>query len=293
MTSMSGRWGAWLRVLALSVICLAFAYLMTALVLLGFRTQDDVRAGGILSGASLTNLAYNWQQVSGFVGGIFATWMTNSLIVSLSAAAIASSSALAAGYALARLRFVGRRSLLFITLLTMVVPNTVLVIPIFLSVASLGLVGKTLPVIVVMAFYPFGVYLAFIHYSTALPKELLEAARIDGCSEVGTFWHIALPISRQPFALAFFFAFVADWTNYFLPLVLLPLSQNTTVPVGLQQMISQSQLYDPTAAAGLDVQLYLPQLGLAATVQMVPVLIVFVAVQRYLVRGVTVGAVKA
>lgn len=101
MTPVSGRLGGWLRVFTLSVVCLGFAYLMTALVLLGFRTQDDVRAGGIVSGVSLTNLTYNWEQISGFVDGIFATWMTNSLIVSLSAASIASASALAAGYALA------------------------------------------------------------------------------------------------------------------------------------------------------------------------------------------------
>ena len=143
-----------------------------------------------------------------------------------------------------------------------------------------------------MGFYPFGVYLAYIHFKTTLPTQMIEAARIDGLSEVNIFLKIAIPVSKQAVALVAFFSFVANWTNFFLPLVLLPLSTNATVSVGLQQLVSSSPLFDPTTAAGLDVRLYAPQLALATLVTIVPVLTVFVVAQRYLIRGQMLGAVK-
>ena len=128
-----------------------------------------------------------------FNHGIFTTWMTNSLIVAIGGSALAVFTAIPAGYALAMLRFRGRRVLRFITLLTMVMPNTVLVIPLFLEVSAVGGIGQLWPVIVIMGFYPFGVYLAYIHFLTTLPRELVEAARIDGLSEVMVFLRIAVP----------------------------------------------------------------------------------------------------
>ena len=106
------------------------------------------------------------------------------------------------------------------------------------------------------------------------------------------FLRIALPISKQAVALVIFFSFVANWTNYFLPLVLLPLSEQGTVTLGLQQLIGSSPLFDPTMSAGLTTKLYMPQLALATTIMIVPVLVVFIGAQRFLMRGAVVGAVK-
>lgn len=111
-------------------------------------------------------------------------------------------------------------------------------------------------------------------------------------SEGAIFRQVALPLSKQAVALVAFFSFVADWTNFYLPLVLLPLTESATVSVGLQQLVSSSPLYDPTNAAGLEVRLYSPQLALATLVTIVPVLVVFVVAQRYLIRGQTLGALK-
>ncbi|MFV0463784.1 MAG: carbohydrate ABC transporter permease [Nostocoides sp.] len=284
--------GRWTRIATLWLVAATFAYLMVAIVLAALRDRESINDGGIFSGVSWSNLSYNWQQIAGFERGIFLTWFSNSLVLSLGATLVALVTAVPAGYVLARLRFPGRRLILFVTLLTMVIPNTVLVIPIFLGVAAVGALNELLPVILLLGFYPFGVYLATIHYATSMPHELVESARVDGCAELGIFFRIALPMARQATALIAFFAFVAAWTNYFLPKVLLPLSAKAPMSVGLEQLIAQSQLYDPTAAAGLNVELYMPQLALAAVVQMAPILLVFIAAQRYLVRGVNVGAVK-
>ena len=117
--------------------------------------------------------------------------MLNSLILAVGGGLLAVVAALPAGYAMARLRFRFRRVGLFITLLAMVMPNTVLVIPLFLEVSAIGAVGQLWPVVVIMGFFPFGMYLAYIHFMTTMPKELVEAARIDGLGEVAIFFRVA------------------------------------------------------------------------------------------------------
>jgi multiple sugar transport system permease protein len=284
------------RVSTLTFIALIFAVPIVTFILMGFREEGPIGKvpGGVfaLSGLSIENMQRNWDIIMSFNHGIFTTWMTNSLIVAIGGSALAVFTAIPAGYALAMLRFRGRRVLRFITLLTMVMPNTVLVIPLFLEVSAVGGIGQLWPVIVIMGFYPFGVYLAYIHFLTTLPRELVEAARIDGLSEVLVFLRIAVPVSKQAVALVIFFSFVANWTNYFLPLVLLPLSEQGTVSLGLQQLVGSSPMFDPTSAAGLTTKLYMPQLALATTVTILPVLLVFIVAQRFLMRGAVVGAVK-
>ena len=284
------------RVGLLLVAGALFAIPMATFLGMGFRSHDGTGqvAGGIFSlwGLSIGNALANWDTVLRFNGSIFTTWVTNSLIVAGGGAMLAVLTAIPTGYALAKLRFRGRRAIRFVTLLTMVMPNTVLVIPLFLEVSAVGAVNQFWPIIVIMGFYPFGVYLAYIHFMTALPRELIEAARIDGLSEIGVFARIAVPVSKQAVALVVFFSFVANWTNYFLPLVLLPIDKKFTVSLGLQQLVGSSPLYDPTKSAGLDVKLYAPELALATTVSIIPVLVVFFLAQRYLMRGQVMGAVK-
>jgi multiple sugar transport system permease protein len=287
------------RVVTMLFVAAVFVFPIVGFIAMAFRSVDGVAAGtgGLLGlgDVSWSNVRYSWSQVNGFGpdGGLYTRWMGNSLVVAVGGALLAVVAALPAGYAMARLRFRLRRAILLVTLVTMVMPNTVLVIPLFLEVTAVGAVGELWPVAVIMGFFPFGVYLSYIHYSTTMPRELVEAARVDGLGEVGIFCRIALPISKQAVVLVAFFAFVANWTNFFLPLALLSSRQdNQTVSIGLQQLIGASPLFNPTVAAGLDVKLYMPQLALATFLSMLPLLAVFLGAQRYLIRGETVGAVK-
>jgi multiple sugar transport system permease protein len=292
------RWsvGRLLRVGTLGLVAIVFAVPIVTFMVLSLRAENGTGLvpGGIysLEGLSIDNLLRNWDIIQAFNNGIYTTWLLNSLIVAVGATVLAVVTAIPAGYALAKLRFPGRSVLRFVTLLTMVMPNTVLVIPIFLEVSAMGGIGQLWPVIVIMAFYPFGVYLAYIHFLTTLPRELIEAARIDGLGDVSIFIRVAAPLAKQAVALVVFFSFVASWTNYFLPLVLLPLAQQRTVSVGLQALVSASPLFDPTTSAGLAVKLYMPQLALATTITIIPLFILFIAAQRFLMRGAVVGAVK-
>ncbi len=280
---MKSHLGRAARVATLLLVAAAFGYPLLAFVGVAFGESDG--SAGVTPGDATAS----WSSVLAFNNGVFISWMANSMIVASGGALLAVLVGLPAGYAIARLRFPGRRWLRFLTLLTTVVPNTVLVIPLYLEVSAVAAVNNVWAVTVLMGFFPFGVYLAYIHFTTTVPVQMVEAARIDGLSEIQIFAKIALPLSKQAVALVGFFSFVANWTNFFLPLVLLPLSSNTTVSVGLQQLISSSPLFDPTTAAGLDVRLYTPQLALATLVTIVPVLLVFVVAQRYLMRGQTLG----
>jgi len=287
------------RVVTMLFVAAIFVFPIVGFIAMAFRSHEGVRAGedGFLGlgGMSWENVTYSWSQVNGFGpgGGLFTQWMLNSLVVAGGGALIAVVAALPAGYAMARLRFRARRAMLLVTLVTMVMPNTVLVIPLFLEVSAIGAVGELWPVVVIMGFFPFGVYLSYIHFMTTMPHELVEAARVDGLGEVSIFLRIATPISKQAAVLVTFFAFVANWTNFFLPLALLSSNQaNKTVSIGLQELIGASPLFNPTVAAGLDVKLYMPQLALATFISMLPLLVVFLGAQKYLIRGETVGAVK-
>lgn len=287
------------RVVTMLFVACLFVLPITGFIAMAFRSNEGVAsgAGGPFGFGDMSwdNAQYSWSQVNGFGpgGGLYTRWLLNTLAVAGGGALLAVFAALPAGYAMARLRFRARRPILLITLVTMVMPNTVLVIPIFLEVNAIGAVGQLWPVGLIMGFFPFGVYLAYIHFMTTMPQELVEAARIDGLGEVAIFWRVGLPISRQAAVLVGFFAFVANWINFFLPLALLSSNQNNqTLPVGLQQLIGASPLFNPTVAAGLDVKLYMPQLALATFISMLPLLIVFLGAQKFLMRGETMGAVK-
>ncbi|WP_181804053.1 carbohydrate ABC transporter permease [Streptomyces shenzhenensis] len=287
------------RVVTMLFVAVLFVFPIVGFIAMAFRSTDHVQAGSDgflgLAGVSLQNLKDNWSEVNAFGpdGGLFTQWIGNSLTVSVGGAAISLAAALPAGYAMARLRFRARRAMLLVTLVTMVMPNTVLVIPLFLEVNAVGAIGQLWPVVVIMGFFPFGVYLSYIHFLTAMPGELVEAARMDGLGELSIFLRIAVPISKQAAVLVTFFAFVANWTNFFLPLALLSSDQSKkTVSTGLQDLIGSSPLFNPTVAAGLNVKLYMPQLALATFISMLPLLAIFLGAQKYLIRGEAIGAVK-
>lgn len=137
---------------------------------------------------------------------------------------------------------------------------------------------------------PLGVYLAYIFFSSTIPKELLAAARVDGAGEWDVFLRIALPLARPIVALVGFFAFVANWTNFFLPYVMLYSDRQYPLPVGLEYLVSATSAFNPTAGAVSPV--LRPELAMATLVAIAPVFVVFLFAQRALVTGMLAGATK-
>ncbi len=161
----------------------------------------------------------------------------------------------------------------------------------FLEMNKVGLVGSPLSVILPFSFFPFGVYLTYIYFSTSIPRNLLAAARLDGCSEVQVFTRIALPLAAPVVALVAFFSFVQNWNNYFLPFVMLP-SSDSYPDAGRPLDPARRRRRRSTRARSGSESMHLPTLALATIVSMLPVLILFLFSQRFLVAGMTAGGVK-
>jgi multiple sugar transport system permease protein len=259
------------------------------LLLAATKTDAQLVRDNPLSFGSWHALRENWNGLTGFQGDAILLWLRNSALYAFVALAITLVVGIPAGYALAMTEFRGRRVLLVITLVVMVMPATTLVVPLFLEVNAVHLIGSMWSVVLPSSFYPFGVYLTYIYFSTALPRDLLAAARVDGATEFGVFRRIALPLAVPVIALVGFFSFVANWTNYFLPYVMLPESSQYPVQVGLGLLLTNVPQFNPTAGTASVLR---PELALATLLAISPVLIVFLFAQRFLIAGLLTGATK-
>jgi multiple sugar transport system permease protein len=280
-----------------SVILTAFAAFFIVpvvwLILAPTKTDEALVTSGPFAFGSLHNVALAWEHLDAFSDQIYRAWIGNSLLYALGATAIVLATAIPAGYGLALADFPGRRLILTLTLVVMIMPAATLVLPIFLELDALNLIGNALSIILPFAFFPFGVYLAYIYYATAVPRDLLDAARIDGCGELATFRHIALPLAKPVVALVFFFSFVSDWNNFFLPYAVLADSSQYPIQAGLSHLLSSTPSFNPAVGGGgQQVGIFRPELALATLLAVIPVAIVFLLSQRALVRGLVAGAVK-
>lgn len=282
--------GRALMAVVLGVFALFFLVPVIWLFLAATKGPRELVNSGPFSLGSLSALRENWNALMSFQDGAISTWMTNSVLYAGLALVLTLFVSVPAGYALAKMRFRGRRLLLVATLVVMLMPATSLVLPIFLEINYVSLVNTPLSVVLPYSFFPFGVYLAYIYFSTAMPSELLEAAKIDGCGELRTFTSIVLPLSTPVVALVGFFSFVQNWNNFFLPYVMLPGSDAYPMQVGLTQMLASTPNFNPVVGANAAVSP--PELVLATLVSVAPVLVVFLIAQRFLVTGLTAGATK-
>ncbi|MEV7097472.1 carbohydrate ABC transporter permease [Amycolatopsis sp. NPDC051045] len=183
-----------------------------------------------------------------------------------------------AGFAFAKLRFRGRNKLFVFIVVTLAVPTQLGIIPLFIAMSELGWAGHLTAVIVPNLVTAFGVFWMRQYTIDALPYELIEAARVDGCSMIRIFWNICMPAVRPAAAILAMFTFMMSWNDFLWPLVVLD-AGNPTVQVALEKL--QSGYY-------VDYSLVLAGTTLAT----IPILIVFVLLGRQIVAGIMQGAVK-
>jgi multiple sugar transport system permease protein len=285
--------GAWLGRAAAILVLIVFAafFLVPLLWLLVAPTKTDrqLLLDAPFAFGSLGTLVDNWNSLIAYQGGLLWTWIGNSAFYCVAALAITLITSVPAGYALALTEFRGRRALLAVTLVVMLVPSTALVLPIFLELSAVKLIGNPLAAILPFSFFPFGVYLTYIYFSTAISRDLLDAARIDGANEVQVFARVAMPLATPVIALVGFFNFTGNWNNYFLPYVMLP-GRKAVIQVGLAELLSNVPQFNPTNAGSTTISL--SALALATIIAIAPVMIVFLFAQRFLVTGMTAGGTK-
>jgi len=204
--------------------------------------------------------------------------LLNSIIVSVVTAVSVVVFSTLAGFSFSKLRFRGRGPLLVFVIATMAVPTQLGIVPLFIVMSELGWTGKLTAVIVPGMVTAFGVFWMTQYLEEALPYELIEAARIDGCSMIRTFWHVAMPAARPAAAMLALFTFVGSWTAFFWPFIVLG-SSNPTLPVALQ-LLQASYFKDYS----------LIMAGVVAST--IPLVLVFIVAGRQLVTGIMQGAVK-
>jgi multiple sugar transport system permease protein len=173
--------------------------------------------------------------------GIFTAWILNSLLYSAVGAFAATLTSAACGYALAKFVFKGRELLFSVILGGVLVPATVIALPLYFLLNAIGLTGTYWSVLLPSMVSPFGVYLARIHAKAAVPDEVVEAARIDGAGDLRIFGSIASRMMTPALVTIFLFQFVTIWNNYLLPLVMLNETKTFPLTLGLTLWNSQTQ----------------------------------------------------
>ena len=208
----------------------------------------------------------------------FAQWFLNSWIIAIVAVVITVSINLLAGYTFAKYRFPGRTILFFAILVTLMVPIQVIIVPEFLLVSNLGLLGTIWAVVLPRAAEPFGIFMAR-QFFLSIPDELIEAARIDGAGDFLIFVRIVLPLARPLIAVLTIFTFMYRWNDFSWPLVVLQRVENFTVTLGLSSMHGNYKVSESGIMA-------------MSLISILPMLLVFILFQRYFVAGIATTGVK-
>jgi multiple sugar transport system permease protein len=287
--AITGRVVVWI---VLTVFGILSVVPMIWLIIAPSKTAKQLNDNPPFSFGSFQQYGVAWHNLLSQNDGIILRWMSNSVIYTASIVVISCVTAVLAGYALAATTLPFKRALLIITLIAMIIPPVALVVPLFVEISAIGLYDNPLSVILTSSFYPFGVFLAYIYFSTSIPTEIYEAAKVDGAGEFTTFFRIALPLSKGLFGMLAFFSFSAAWVNYFLPYVLLQSQENFNLSVGLGFLFTSSPALNPLNGAQQSL-IGRPEIALASLFLALPILIVFIASSRLLVRGVLAGAVKS
>jgi multiple sugar transport system permease protein len=230
------------------------------------------------------NFFQNLKDLFAYDNGNFALWMRNTAVYAVVAALGSSLISTLAGYAFAQYRFAGRNLLFGIVLASIFIPATVFAVPLFLMMSKSGLSNTLWAVILPALVNPFGVYLMRIYAEQAISPELIDAARVDGAGELHIFVAIVFRLLAPGYVTVLLFAFVGAWNNYFLPLLLLSKSNLFLLTVGLAYWNSLA------SQPGVAQVLYILVVT-GSVVAIVPVMIVFLFLQRYWQQGLNLGSI--
>ncbi|MFI6209051.1 carbohydrate ABC transporter permease [Streptomyces sp. NPDC051041] len=251
------------------------------LVLAATKDRDALFRSDLLSPSGFS-FAQNLRDLFAMDGGLYGRWYVNSLLYAVLGAAVGALLSVACGYAFDKYRFRHKEKLFGLVLAAVMVPQTVLALPLYLMASEAGLVNTFWAVFVPVLFNPFGVYLGRIFARGYVPDEVLEAARVDGAGELTTYARVALRMLGPGLVTVFLFQLTAIWNNFFLPMVML--SDQSLYPVSLG-------LYQWNSAASVSPEYY-PVVITGSLLAVVPLILAFVLLQRFWRSGLTAGAVK-
>ena len=221
---------------------------------------------------TLENYVNVWSRIP------FARLLLNSVILAGGVTAISLLLDAMAAYALSRLDFPGRDVIFIVILIALMLPFQVMFIPLFVIVHDLGMLDSYSGLIVPRATNAFGIFMLRQFFMT-LPRELDEAARIDGTSEWGIFWKIIVPLSGPALATLAIFHFMYNWNDFLWPLLITSSTEMRTLPAGLALFVGQHVVEYGVVMAG-------------AVLTLLPLLVAFLFAQRYFIQGIAMSGIK-
>ncbi|MDF2614894.1 MAG: ABC-type sugar transport system, permease component [Clostridia bacterium] len=205
-------------------------------------------------------------------------WTFNSFFVATCTLVIVCTTAAMAGYALAKIKFPGRNFVFWLFIAAMALPKQVIMIPLFTILVKLNWINTYQALILPAVGWPFGVFL-MKQFTQTVPSELIEAAKIDGCTQMGIFTRIIVPLVKPGLGALAIFTFMNSWNDYFMQLILTRSVTMQTLPLGVALLKAEFTTPYGVLMAG-------------ATLASLPMIIIFIVFQKYFTQGITMGAVK-
>ncbi|MGW3955799.1 carbohydrate ABC transporter permease [Streptomyces sp. NPDC004752] len=251
------------------------------LLLAASKDRDSLFSGNILD-LSHFSFGQNLSDLFAMDGGLYGRWYVNSLLYAVLGAALSAFISVACGYAFDKYRFRHKEKAFGLVLAAVMVPQTVLALPLYLMASAVGVVNTFWAVFIPVLFNPFGVYLGRIFSEGYVPREVLEAARVDGAGELATYAKVSLRMLGPGLVTVFLFQLTAIWNNFFLPMVMLSDQDLYPLSLGLYTWNSQA-VVSPE---------YYPVVVMGSLLAVLPLIAAFVLLQRFWRSGLTAGAVK-
>jgi multiple sugar transport system permease protein len=245
-------------------------------------TKNDAQLFNTFTFAPNGSLWSNIRGLSSYADGVFWHWMLNTALYAGGGALLSATVSAMTGYALAKYKFRGGSTLFNLLLAGVLVPPALLALPQYLLLAKVGLTDTYWSVLLPSILSPYGIYLARIYAMSAVPDEVIESARVDGCPEGRLFARIAVPMMVPGLVTIFLFQFVAVWNNFLLPFIMLSDENKFPLTVGLYTLLNRGSsapaLYSLVVTGSL--------------LSIIPLMILFLALQRYWRTDIASGAVK-
>lgn len=245
-----------------------------------FKPLAEITSGNLSlwsDNFTLEQYRYLFDPVS---GSLFPQWLMNSIIISVIGTTVNIFLNTMAGYALARLQFPGRQRIYYGILAMMMVPTQVLLIPNYLIIQNLGMMDSFAALILPMAINISNIFMMH-QFFLNFPKDVEEAARIDGLSRVGTFFRIVMPLAKPSIATQGVFVFMGFWNNFLSPMLYLKTQSKFTLTVGLQMLQSADQggqMWNRVMAASI--------------LTILPIIVLYIIFNRYFLQGVRMDGEK-
>jgi len=261
----------------LSLFSLISVYPVMRVLSVSFRQENAFQSRSLVFWSASSSWA-SYEKL--FTHTLFLRWLENSFLVSAVVTLVCVALASMSGYAISRFRFPGRRLAMVSIMTTQMFPATMLLLPFFIVLSKLNLINNFWGLFVIYSStaLPFCIWQMKGYYDT-IPRELEEAARLDGCSLFGAFYRIIFPLSAPALVITALFSFMGAWSEYVVAAVVLQDPDLYTIPVGLKTFQSSLATQWNLYAAG-------------AVIVSLPVILLFFALSKYLVSGLTLGSVK-